>query len=192
MQSVEREDIPVLVTKVILLGLVILTCLILFIVAPKRIISNDFPFKMATSLAITDESNMLLFDYKVYATEERFNEGMLDDVEEMKLAFRERSEIMAIKIYGESESIEIKDDYVFIVNQDTPELNIEYYLIKDMMFDDMSFPVRTFIILVNDLKPVVNHIYLAFISLVTLLILTPTTVKFAKTSIQLKKSMNPS
>lgn len=189
MQSVEREDIPVLVTKVILLGLVILTCLILFIVAPKRIISNDLPFKMATSLAITDESNMLLFDYKVYATEERFNEGMLDDVEEMKLAFRERSEIMAIKIYGENESIQIKDDYVFIVDQDTPELNIEYYLIKDMIFDEMSFPVRTFIILVNDLKPVVNHIYLALISLVTLLILTPTTVKFVKSSIQLKKLM---
>lgn len=189
MQPVEREDIPVLMTKVILFGLIIITCLILFIVAPKRIISNDFPFMMATSLAITDESNMLLFDYKVYATEERFNEGMLDDVEEMKLAFRERSEVMAIKIYGENESIQIKDDYVFIVDHDTPELNIEYYLIKDMMFDEMSFPVRTFIILVNDLKPVVNHIYFAFISLVTLLILTPTTVKFVKSSIQLKKLM---
>lgn len=189
MQPVEREDIPVLVTKVILFGLIIITCLILFIVAPKRIISNDFPFMIATSLAITDESNMLLFDYKVYATEERFNEGMLYDVEKMKLAFRERSEIMAIKIYGENESIQIKDDYVFIVDQDTPELNIEYYLIKDMMFDEMSFPVRTFIILVNDLKPVINHIYLAFISLATLLILTPTTVKFVNSSIQLKKLM---
>lgn len=189
MQPVEREDIPVLVTKVILFGLIIITCLILFIVAPKRIISNDFPFMIATSLAITDESNMLLFDYKVYATEERFNEGMLNDVEKMKLAFRERSEIMAIKIYGENESIQIKDDYVFIVDQDTPELNIEYYLIKDMMFDEMSFPVRTFIILVNDLKPVINHIYLAFISLATLLILTPTTVKFVNSSIQLKKLM---
>jgi hypothetical protein len=87
---------------------------------------------------------------------------------------------MAIKVYGLSNRIEYKEDYIVIYNQDTPELNIEYYLIKDMIFDEMSFPCRTFIVLINDLKPVVNHIYIGVVLFITLAILAPATIKFIK------------
>ncbi|MDY0294684.1 MAG: hypothetical protein RBQ71_02640 [Acholeplasmataceae bacterium] len=180
MQPHNGEDFPIILTKVILLGVLILTCLVLFIFAPKQIISNDFPFVVATSLAISDESNLLLYDYEVYATSDRFEQGLIDDVTETKATFRERNEIMAIKVYGLSNRIEYKEDYIVIYNQDTPELNIEYYLIKDMIFDEMSFPCRTFIVLINDLKPVVNHIYIGVVLFITLAILAPATIKFIK------------
>lgn len=190
MQPHNREDFPIILTKVILLGVLILTCLVLFIFAPKKIISNDFPFVVATSLAISEETNLLLYDYEVYATYDRFEQGLIDDVSETKATFRERNEIMAIKVYGLSNRIEYKKDYIVIYNQDTPELNIEYYLIKDMMFDEMSFPCRTFIVLINDLKPVVNHIYIGVVLFITLAILAPATIKFIKYTTILERINN--
>jgi hypothetical protein len=180
MQLPKRDDIVVIWTKIILYGVFLIVCATIFIFAPKKIIDDDFAFTIATSLAITDESNLLLYDYKVYATEERFINGLQTDVIETINAFHERNEIVAIKIRGEINKIEVKEDYIMIVDLDTPELNIEYYLVKDMRFDDINIPCRTFIMLVKELETTVNHIYLSIFGLILLLIMIPVTIKLTQ------------
>ena len=137
------------------------------IVAPKKIFQENLPFQLATSMAITSEDNFILFDYKVYSNEERFNTGLITDFQETKQSFTDRSEIVAVKIYGETAFIEVREDYIFITSPDTPELNIEYYLVQSMMFDDIKIPCRTFIMLFTDISTLVNNIYVVVLTVVS-------------------------
>ena len=183
-----NDELEILWVKIGIYSIIIVLCLVFFILAPKRIFAKDMSFTLATSLAVTSDESLLLYDYEVYSNMDRFNQGLIDDVTEVKLAFRERSEIVAVKIYGETASIEKKDDYIFIVSPDVPELNIEYYMVKDINFDGTNLPVRTFIMLFDDVSLLVNNIYFTLLTVISLAIIFPVSIKLTRILIFIKKS----
>jgi|SRR6056297_2711774 len=174
------DDIYIVWVKTIIYALAMIVLLSLVIGAPKKVFSDDLAYRLATSMSMTEEDNLLLYDYKVYGTEERFNQGLIEDVEAIKNNFKERNEIVGIKIHGETESIEYKDDYIFITDPDTPELNIEYYLVKDMEFNDMNVPSRTFIMLFEDIARLINNVYLGLFIIIAFSIFTPLAIKVTR------------
>jgi hypothetical protein len=188
MSSKEDSNIlQLLWVKSILYGLILLVVLTLFITAPKKVFTEALSYRLATSMSIVESENLLFYDYDVYATEERFNQGLIDDVNEVKTDFKERFEVLAVQVYGDEEKVELRDDYIFITNPDTIELNIEYYLVKDLEFNDMSISNRTFIMLFNDISQIVNHIYLAIIIIVGLSFFTPFAFKFTRNLVYLRR-----
>jgi hypothetical protein len=138
-------------------------------------------------MAITDDMNLLLYDYDVYATDVRFREGLIKDVDEVKLSFNNRSEVLAIKVFGENKKIEIRNDYIYIIDPNTPELNIEYYLVKDMQFNDINLPCRTFIILLSEIALIVNTIYLIIYAIISISIVAPFSIKLIRLIPYLKR-----
>ncbi|XFA98501.1 hypothetical protein ACAG96_06445 [Candidatus Izemoplasma sp. B36] len=161
MMTEENKDIfEVLLTKSIIYGIILLLIIVLAIISPKRIFSRQRGYEIATSMVILSDENLLLYDYDVYGTEERFNQGLILDVEEINSSFKERNEILAIKVNGDIDNVEIREEYIYITSTETPELNIEYYLVKDMEFNDINIPCRTFIMLFEDISRVANNIYL--------------------------------
>lgn len=192
----DKEDfIEVLWVRTILYVATILLVLILFIVAPKKVFSSETPTTLAVSMAITDEDSLLIYDYKVYSTEERFNKGLVFDVKEVELEFQKRNEVVVVKIYGEDEKVEIRDNVIFITSPETPELNIEYYLAEYIKIGDTNIPCRTFILLCKDIIILVNNIYVALLIIVTMSILIPVSIKFTRNLVNLnikrKSVINP-
>ena len=183
--KVKDDLVEVLWVKSIVYGLVILLLIVFVILAPKKVFKEETPITVAVSMAITSDDSLLLYDYEVYSTEERFNTGLIDDVNSVKLDFQERNEIVAVKIYGESNEVEIRNDYVFITSPDTPELNIEYYLVQYMEIDGINIPCRTFVSLFKDISKIVNTIYIAIVLIVSMSIFVPTTIKFTRSMVNL-------
>jgi hypothetical protein len=183
------DDIQVVWVKTIIYGLIILLLITMVFIAPKQVFSDDLGYKLATSMSITQDENLLLYDYQVYGAEERFNEGLIEDVNDVKADFKERNEVLAIKIYGEKETIVFRDDYFYMTDPDTPELNIEYYLVKDMEFNDMNVPSRTFIMLFDDIARLVNNVYLGILMIVFLSIFIPFVIKETRYILYLVKNL---
>jgi hypothetical protein len=181
------DDIQVVWVKTIIYGLIIILLITMVSLAPKQVFSDDLGYKLATSMSITQDDNLLLYDYQVYGTEERFNEGLIEDINDVKADFKERNEVLAIKIYGEKETIVFHDDYLYMTDPDTPELNIEYYLVKDMEFNEMNVPSRTFIMLFDDIARLVNNVYLGVLMIVFLSIFIPFVIKETRYIVYLLK-----
>lgn len=173
----ENELLEVLWVKAIIYSIILLTIIISIILVPKRVFDNQTPYLLASSMAITSDDNLLLYDYKVYGTDERFEEGLVNDVNTVKLDFMSRSELLAVKVYGNTDLIEIIDDYIFITSPLTPELNIEYYLVKDMAISDINIPCRTFIMLFEDISVLINSLYIALVLIVLFSFFTPISIK---------------
>lgn len=183
----EEELTEVLWVKTIIYSVIILILISILLFTPKKVFDEDMPFQLATSMAITSDDNLLLYDYDVYGTIERFNEGLIVDVEETKLAFKERNEILVVKVPGDIERTEVKDDYIYITSKDVPELNIEYYLVKDMTVNGISIQCRTFIMLFQDISQLTNSIYFALYFVFIISVFTPTATKLTRCIIVILK-----
>lgn len=186
MQTHNDEYIQVKWVKVILYTLILIAIIVFLVSTPKKVFKDDLSYKLATSMAILDDSNYLLYDYQVYGSELRFNEVYEADLNHVLSGFKERNELLAVKVNGDTNSIEVRDNYIFIVSDETPELNIEYYLVKDMSINDITIPCRTFIMLFNDASVLVNTIYTAVYWVFFIIVFTPVTIKFTRSVISLK------
>ena len=173
--------------KSVLYSLVLILMSTLIILAPKNVFDIETPYLLATSMALTGDENLLLYDYMVYSTEERFEKGLVDDVELVKVDFIERNEIFAVKVYGENEKIEINDDYIFIISPNTPELNIEYYLVKNLEVDGINLPCRTFVMLFKDISKLINNIYIALLFVFSISVFLPISFKVIQSITKLVK-----
>ncbi|MGD9909431.1 MAG: hypothetical protein AB7U79_02360 [Candidatus Izemoplasmatales bacterium] len=182
----EETVIEVLWVKLVSYSIFTLVLVFLLIFVPKQVFEDNMAYTMASSMAIPDSSNLLLYDYDVYATEARFTEGLIVDVNTVKAEFMERSEILAVMICGDEYKVEYKEDYLFIVNPDTPELNIEYYLAKDLSVNNMNVSCRTFIMLFEDISTLVNTVYIGVLTLFFGLTFIPFVVKLTRLIIGLK------
>lgn len=182
MSDKKHISLEILWIRIIAAILILLIILAFSIFAPKRIFSVDKSTELAISMAVTSTESLLFYDYDVYGTEERFNDGLIQDIDIVESLFKERDEVLAVKIYGETDSMEIRNDYIFITSPDTPLLNIEYYLVQYMEFNDINIPCRTFIILFTDISRVINTVYIALYTIVTMSILIPTSISLTKNS----------
>lgn len=180
MKTNNEEPLQVIWVKSIIYSIVFIMIIVFMIITPKKVFSDDLSFKLAASMAITHESNLLLYDYQVYGSEQRFTDGLEDDLDDVMNDFKERNELLAVKINGNSNSIEVREDYIYIVSTETPEMNIEYYLVKDMSFNDITIPVRTFIMLFNDISVVINNVYRSIFWVFSIIIFIPVTIKLTR------------
>ncbi len=180
-----ETNINILWVKTILYAFILVLVIVSVILIPKVIFKRDAATTYAISLASTDDVNLLLYDYDVYATTTRFNEGLIAAVDIVKQAFDERNEVLAIKVYGETKTIERRNDYIYITDPNTLMLNIEYYLVKDVALNDITIPARTFIMLFDDIAPIINGIYIGLYTIVFISIFTPFTIKVTRQSLYL-------
>ncbi|MCK7488117.1 MAG: hypothetical protein MZU97_23540 [Bacillus subtilis] len=174
------DSIEVVWTKIVIYTVILAVCFVFVILAPKQVFQDRLSFRLAASMAITTEDNLILYDYKVFATEEIFQRRLAEEIAATKEGFFERNEIVAVMIYGESETLEVREDYLFLTSPDTPELNIEYYLVKSLSVNDIELPCRSFIMLFNDLSTLVNNIYIALFTVFFVLIMAPLSIKIAR------------
>jgi hypothetical protein len=181
------DEIEVIEVKIIFSTVIVLLWLLFVIFAPKTVFSRGLSYEIATSMAIISDENLILYDYDVYSNEDRFTTGLLEDVKVVKKAFHDRSEVLAVKVYGLSSVIEVKDDYILITSPDTLALNIEYYLVKDLEFSDTNIPCRTFIMLFNDVSRIANTVYLAVFAIISLSVITPVSIDLTRNIIRLNK-----
>lgn len=184
------EPIEVLWVKTAVYSLSLLLLLIFVIFAPKEIFNSQKSNTLAVSMALTGDDSLILYDYKVYSNETRFASGLIDDVAEEKQAFLTRNEVLAVKIYGETNKIEIREDLIFITSPETPELNIEYYLVQYMEVANINVPCRTFILLFEDVSRLINNIYIAIIAIISMSIFIPTSIKLTRTVVTLINKKN--
>ena len=182
----KKDVIEVYWTKLTMYGLILLTIVVLFIVVPKNVFDQFAPFRLANSMAMLNEENFMLYDYEVYSTEESFQKGLVDDVAVKLDEFRERNEIVAVRIYGEFEQIIVEEDYILILSPDAYDLNIEYYLVINIYVADVSLPVRTFVMLFKDISTLVNNIYRAVLIILTLSFFTPISINLTRTVIVIR------
>ena len=178
------NDIRVLWSQLIAFSIIVLTAISCLIFAPKNAFSDHLPYTIASSLASLDSDNLLLYDYKVYSNENRFNDGLIYDVAKKLADFKQRSEILAVKVPGDY-SVEYKTDYYLIHDSTVPELNIEYYLVKNITFSDTSLPARTVILLLNEVFSIVDLIYLGLLIILTLSFTLPFSIKIVRVAIKI-------
>ena len=186
----KNDYIEVLWAKIIVYSIIIILCLIFIIIAPKRVFKESSAYDIATSMAITNADSLLLYDYIVYGTEDRFNKGLIDDVEIVNQEFKIRNEILAIKINGDTRKTEIVKDFFLITDPSTPELNIEYYLVRDIMVADIRIPAKTFLTLFDDISTLANNLYVGLLAIVSISILAPVSIKLVKVVVVIKDKNN--
>jgi len=178
----------ILYVKLITLIISLIALIITVILLPKTVFEAQMPFQLATSMAVVDENSLLSYDYQVYATEERFSKGLVEDFENVLDNFKSRSEIVAIQINGDSYKVEFRDDYIFISNPEVPELNIDYYVVRNLEFDGITLPIRTFIILFEDISTLVNTIYIVIFLITSITLFSKLSIKAAINVLEIKKT----
>ena len=127
----------------ILFRYVLLVCLtVLYVICPFFLSARDISFCILTPFIDAEEKNLVLFDYYVYGTEQRFDEGMEKRVPQIKDKLKERNEAVIVKVPGNNVR-RIYADYSVVFDQTVPELNIEIYVAKNVTFKNMSVPFVT-------------------------------------------------
>ena len=143
----------------------------ILLITPKEILEYKDGIELAYSLSSLSTENVLFYDYKVYPTQERFENGLIEDVEIKLQDFKNRNEFMIIKIYGPSDKTYLSGEYLVIESDDVPDLNIEYYLLKDLKLDQITLPNRTFLTFFEDFSRIINRIYLGLFIIFVILTL---------------------
>lgn len=185
----QNQSLEILWVKLVLQLISLTALFIMIIILPKTVFDTQTAFRLATSMAVINEDSLLLYDYEVYATEARFNQALIEDFDKVQDSFKERSEIVAIQIYGDIYRINLREDYIFITNPEVPELNIEYYLVRNLEFDGITFPIRTFVILFEDIASLINTIYIVVFIVVSLAVFSRLTIKSVINVSQISKRL---
>ena len=182
-----KENREVIITKLILYIIFVIASLTCFIVLPKSLLTYDELYFTANSLADIDEEVLVLYDYKVYSTDSKFEIGLEEDVPKYFEEFKSNGNVLLVKIHGDKKTLENKGDYWIMHDDEAIELNIEYYIVPNVKFDDYVLPTKTVIKFIENMSKKVNLIYLVSITLLLIAINIPSTIGIVKASIKLKK-----
>lgn len=176
-----------LAASIILITIVFST---LFVV-PTHVFSEDIASDLAMSLAVRTEENMILYSYKVYSTQERFENGLKEDVGDVLKVFKERNEVLAVAINGQSLSITVDEEFIFVTSPDVPQLNIEYRLVKDLKIENTTLTIRTFIGFLKELFFLINAIFYTLYIIIFFLITILALVKTVRFYLMIKNYSKP-
>lgn len=182
-----KDEKPTYITKIVCYSLFVMLVIIGLILVPKELMNYDEVYSFATSAADMNENTLVMYDYKVYGTENRFNQGLDSDVLSQLSIFKERGEILLVKIYGENESLVYKEDYWLQTSSNVVELNIEYYIVPNIRIQNNSLPSRSILLLVKNVLVKIDVIYTLLIILFSLLIFCPSTIGIIRAVINLTK-----
>lgn len=142
-------------------------------VIPKDILTEPQLYSSAVSMAEVSEESMVLFEYKVYGTQERMTKGLETDLPGKIAQFKANDDILAVKVPGESFSYETFAEYILVHSQNVPELNIEYCVVKNVNAFGSSLPTRSFLAVARELLARATVIYLCIACLIAFLLFLP-------------------
>ena len=182
------EDKPIIIAKLVIYAVLIVLIIIMYVLLPKELIKYDDIYEFATATANVNEEEIVLYDYKVYSTNSRYEAGLENDVLEVLNKFKERGEALAIRVRGETKKIEYKDSYWIIYDPDAIELNIEYYIIPNFKVGNNVLPIRSAVGLVNNLTKKITIIYLCVFTIIFASCLVPPTIGVTKRVVYLIKN----
>lgn len=167
--------------------LFLLMFILLFAFAPKKVFAKEFPYKLATSAVKLDDDNFMLFENYPAISEYSYNRDKEKTIHEIVLSFKEKNNIVAVRVYGANYKIEIKDDYIYIESPDVEALNIEAHYIYNIVLAGYAIPPKTLIILLKDLTKLINSIYLFIILVVFASLVLTFSYKLIKSILKVKK-----
>ena len=179
-EKTNKDNLSSLIAKVSAYASLILVAIIGFIIVPKEVINNNQLYTFSVGISSPSMDNAVLYDYKVFGSEKRFEEALIVEVNEKVEEFKVSEDVLMVRIYGVEHTETFKNDYWLVTDPETPELNIEYYVLSNLTFTTMSLPCHTFINLAKQIVSKVNIIYLVIIILVALGIITPFSIGVAR------------
>lgn len=155
-----KEEKRVGLAKLIAYSVVIIALIVCYILIPKKILSYNEIYNSIVSMAKVSQDELISYDYKVYSTSARFEAGLENDVPEVLAKFEMRGEALAIRIYGDSKSIEFNGQYWIVKDPNAIELNIEYYIVPNFKVGNNELPIRSAVLIVDGLIKKITTIYL--------------------------------
>ena len=79
---------PIIITKLVCYVSLLLVVVVGLFVMPKQFVSYDKVYSLAVSLADIKDETLVFYDYDVYATENRFQNGLNTDVNDKLVSFK--------------------------------------------------------------------------------------------------------
>lgn len=177
---------PIIITKLVCYVSLLLVVVVGLFVMPKQFVSYDKVYSLAVSLADIKDETLVFYDYDVYATENRFQNGLNTDVNDKLVSFKERGELLLVRIPGSEISLVNKGDYWLKTDPEAYELNIEYYLIPNVNWNGNSFPSRTSINLLKEISQKVMIVYYLLAAIIALSVSIPTSIGTVRCILWLK------
>lgn len=174
-----KTNIITLFTKAIVYFVFIIAVVVCFSVVPKTVLNNNQIYSFSASICET-KKDLVLFDYEVFGSKKRFETALETNVPLKRDEVRDRREVLIVKVYADQYKEEFIDNYWFITDPSTPELNIEYYIASSVTILNSTLPCFTFIGLMEDIMGTVNIIYLLAIIIASLGFITPLSISTSK------------
>ena len=175
----KNKNIITSFTKVILYLVFVIGLICCFVNTPKEIITNDQIYTLCASMGDVGDSGVLL-DYQVFGSEKRFEETLTTKPLEIISELKEQGDILLVRIYGEEYKRTFENDYWVIEDPNAIELNIEYYIVKNVNVLDTSLPVHTVYQLISDVLVKVNKAIYTIIGFITFGVSIPFIIGISK------------
>lgn len=127
-------------------GRILILCLLIFIffILVFQITSKGYIYNFTSGFAKTNENNLILYDYEVYANETKFEKAK-NRISEVVDRLKEKGETVLVRLPSKKNGITRNGDYVIKYDNTAIELNIEYYVVKNMKIFGYDIPCKTFI-----------------------------------------------
>ena len=172
--------------KIITLSILSAAGILGIIFVPKQIITEDFTFHVATTSAVINDTDIVLYKYKVYATQEILESKFEQDTASMVKEFRANNDVLLVMLKGSGQTTN-KTDYVVSYRDSVPDCNVEYYIVKNSKIVNSVIPCRTVITGIKDVGKKIDIVYLVVILFLEVLLQAIVIPKLVVNSVKYKK-----
>lgn len=166
-------------TRIVVYFLFVSSIVLGFCFMPKQIITRDQVYTSCAALGDIENSAVLL-DYQVFGSKKRFLEALETKPLEKLSELKNEGKILMVKVYGGEYKEIFENDYWYVEDPNTIELNIEYYIVGNIVFNNSSIPCHTVYELANELLMEINEIFLIIASIISFGICIPFVVSISK------------
>ena len=166
-------------TKLVLYLVFICGTIIAAFNIPKELLTKEETYNLVASFSDI-ESDIVLMDYKVFGSQKKFEEVLISESKNKVEEFKENGDVLLVKIHGDEYSASFKDSYWYVEDPNILELNIEYYVVKNINVAGTSIPVHTVYQLMNDIICRISEVGLMVIAVLTFLLCLPFAISISK------------
>lgn len=175
-------------SKIITFGILTVFGIVSLSIVPKQIFTDDLIFEIATTSAVVKKEEVLFYKNKVFANQEILDSKFESETQKMIEEFRNNQDVLLVMLKG-PEKIENRNTYIVAYNEEVPEFNIEYYVVKNSNIANSVIPCRTVITALKDVGHKVDIIYLIIVLFFGILLLAITTPLLVVNIVKYKKQL---
>lgn len=181
------------IIKIITLTIISAAGILGIVFVPKQIITEDLIFRFATTSAVVNDTDVVFYKHKVYATQEILETKFEQDTASMVKEFRKNNDVLLVMLNGNGQTTN-KNDYIISYSESVPDCNVEYYIVKNSNIANSIIPCRTIIVGIKDVGKKINTVYLVitmfFEILVQAIVIPQLIVNSAKYKKEKKEKIN--